>query len=167
MISWFVVHTQANAEAKAKHHLERQGFATYLPRYLRRRRHARRVDQVSAPLFPRYLFVGFDPLLARWRAIHSTVGVSRLIGHGDRPTPVPAAVLESIRAGEDAAGYFPVDERPRLAPGDPVQVVAGAFVEAIGRFHSMSDDERVVVLLDLLGRQVKVRLPIEAVAANA
>ncbi len=167
MISWFVVHTQPNAEAKAKRHLEHQDFAVYLPRYLKLRRHARRIDRVPAPLFPRYLFVGFDPLSARWRAVQSTVGVSHLIQHGDRPTPIPIAVLQSLRACEDASGFFAVDQQPRFAVGDPVRIVAGAFVDAIGHFHSMTDDERVVVLLDLLGRQVKARVPMEAVTAAA
>ena len=54
---WFVVQAQPNAEHKAVAHLNRQGFTTYLPRYLKRRRHARRMDVVAAPLFPRYLFV--------------------------------------------------------------------------------------------------------------
>jgi transcriptional antiterminator RfaH len=38
---WYVAQTQPNAEAKAVAHLNRQGFGTYLPRYLKRRRHAR------------------------------------------------------------------------------------------------------------------------------
>ena len=79
---WFVVQTQPNAENKAVAHLARQGFVTYLPRYLKRRRHARRVDIVAAPLFPRYLFVVIDMTAQRWRSIYSTVGVSRLICNG-------------------------------------------------------------------------------------
>jgi transcription antitermination factor NusG len=57
---WYVVQTQAGAEHKAVMHLARQGFKTYLPRYLKRRRHARRIDVVAVPLFPRYLFVEID-----------------------------------------------------------------------------------------------------------
>ena len=57
---WYVVQSQPNAELKAVAHLNRQGFATYLPRYLKRRRHARRVEIIAAPLFPRYLFVSID-----------------------------------------------------------------------------------------------------------
>ena len=38
---WFVVQTQANGEAKAAEHLRRQSYEIYLPRYLKRRRHAR------------------------------------------------------------------------------------------------------------------------------
>ena len=37
---WYVVQTQANGEAKAAEHLRRQGYEIYLPRYLKRRRHA-------------------------------------------------------------------------------------------------------------------------------
>ena len=41
---WYVVQTQVNGEAKAAENLRRQGYETYLPRYLKRRRHARKVD---------------------------------------------------------------------------------------------------------------------------
>jgi transcriptional antiterminator RfaH len=57
---WYVVHAQPNAEAKVVSHLRNQGFRPYLPRYRKRRRHARRVEDVAAPLFPRYLFVSLD-----------------------------------------------------------------------------------------------------------
>ena len=59
--SWYVVQVHAHAETKAQMHLTRQGFETYVPRYLKRRRHARRTDTVAAPLYPAYLFVRFDP----------------------------------------------------------------------------------------------------------
>ena len=51
--AWYVVHTHPRAEAKALLNLDRQGFSCYLPRYLKRRRHARRLDTVAA-VFPRY-----------------------------------------------------------------------------------------------------------------
>ena len=35
---WYVVQTHVNAEVKAAANLERQGFAVYLPRFLKRRR---------------------------------------------------------------------------------------------------------------------------------
>ena len=44
--SWYVVQTHAIAEMKASMHLGRQGFEVYLPRFLKRRRHARRVEIV-------------------------------------------------------------------------------------------------------------------------
>ena len=68
---WYVVHTQPHAEDKAIFNLRRQGFETYLPKYLRTRRHARRTEQVARPLFPRYLFVALDLAVQPWRAIQS------------------------------------------------------------------------------------------------
>ena len=76
---WFVVRTHPNGEFKALAHILRQGFDGYLPRYVKRRRHARKTENVQKPLFPGYLFVGMDPERARWRALNSTVGVSELI----------------------------------------------------------------------------------------
>ena len=73
---WYVVHTQVLGEDRADLNLRRQGFETYLPRYLRTRRHARRVETVARPLFPRYLFVAMDVARDRWRAVQSTFGVA-------------------------------------------------------------------------------------------
>ena len=51
--NWYVVQTQANGEFRAAENLRRQGFDVYLPRYLKRLRHARKVDFTAKPLFPR------------------------------------------------------------------------------------------------------------------
>jgi transcriptional antiterminator RfaH len=166
-MEWFVVHTQPRAEAKAMQHLRNQGFAVYLPRYLKRRRHARRIDWVATPLFPRYLFVGMDLLRARWRAIRSTVGVADLICSGDRPAPVPPAVLDAIRAREDERGLVSLADAGRFARGDKVRIAEGAFSGLVALFECMSDEDRVVLLLDLLGRQVRVEVGTEAVEALA
>ena len=84
-ITWHVVQTHVHAEAKAQLHLTRQGFETYLPRYLKQRRHARRVEPVVSALYPRYLFVRFGTAVHRWRAIHSTHGVTRFVCNGGSP----------------------------------------------------------------------------------
>jgi transcriptional antiterminator RfaH len=71
---WYLIHSHPHAEGKASEHLRRQGFETYLPRYLKQRRHARRIEKVSAPLFPSYLFAAVDTASQRWLAIDSTIG---------------------------------------------------------------------------------------------
>jgi transcriptional antiterminator RfaH len=163
--SWYVVQTQPNAERKALVHLERQGFATYLPRYLKRRRHARRVDIVSAPLFPRYLFVEIDMATRRWRSIHSTVGVSQLVCAGDVPSPVPEYVVAALKDREDAEGFIQLARQPSFRRGDKIRVRAGLFSDCLGLYDGMPDRERIAVLIDLLGRKVRVLLDAEAVTA--
>jgi len=162
---WYVVQTHPNAENKAMTHLARQGFAAYLPRYLKHRRHARRVDVVAAPLFPRYLFVEIDITAQRWRSVYSTVGVSRLIGSGESPVPVSERVISLLKTRENTDGFIQLDRRPNFKLGDKVRVLEGAFCDCFGLYDGMSDRERVSILLDLLGRQVRVFLDAGAIAA--
>jgi transcriptional antiterminator RfaH len=162
--SWFVVQTQSHAEAKAASHLKRQGFETYLPRYLKRRRHARRIETIAVPLFPRYMFVAVDMAVQRWRAIQSTIGVARLVCNGDGPAAVAVAVIEGLKCREDERGFVKIERRPRFSPGDKVRVVDGVFSACLGLFDGVTDGERVAILLDLLGRKVRVFLDAELVA---
>ena len=162
---WYVAQTQPHCEAKAVWHLGRQGFDTYLPRYEKRRRHARRIEIVAAPLFPRYLFVAIDMAAQRWRSIQSTIGVSRLVCNGDDPASLPESVVNGLRRRENERGFVQLDARPRFAVGDQVRIVDGIFASYLGLFDGVSDGERVAVLLDLLGRKVRVVFDDLSVAA--
>jgi transcriptional antiterminator RfaH len=162
---WYVVRTRPHAEAKAALHLERQGFVTYLPRYLKRRRHARRIDTVAVPLFPRYLFVAVDLATQCWRAIHSTFGVSQLVCDGEAPVPVRDAILQQFWCRHDDAGYVRLDTAPRFAPGDKVRVTDGVLSACLGLFEGVTDAQRVAILVELLGRKVKVVVDAELVEA--
>lgn len=161
---WYVVHTQPNNESRAAVHLERQGFSTYLPRYLKRRRHARRVETVPAPLFPRYMFVAIDMAVQRWRSIYSTIGVSRLVCAGDEPTAISENLIADLKRRE-ADGYVQLQQRPQYRAGDKLRVLDGVFADCLGLYEGMPDSERVTILLDLLGRKVRVMLDVDAVVA--
>jgi transcriptional antiterminator RfaH len=162
---WYVVQTQVNSEAKAALNLRRQGFDIYLPRCLKRRRHARKVEVTAKPLFPRYLFVTIDRTAQRWRSIQSTFGVTRLVSQGDEPVSVPEGVVNAIKAREDDNGYVVLNVHPAFAPGDKVRVLAGAFVDSAGLFDGRADRDRVAILLEMLGRKVRVLLDADLVVA--
>jgi len=162
---WYVVQTLPNGEAKAALNLRRQGFEVYCPRYVRQRRHARKVDAVVKPLFPRYLFVVIDRTAQRWRSIQSTFGVARLVCNGDEPSRVPEGVIGAIRARENDKGLVALDPKPAFVPGDRVRVVAGAFADNLGLFGGLADRDRVSILLEMLGRKVRVLLDADMVAA--
>ena len=156
--SWYVVQTQAHAENKAAAHLLRQNFGVYLPCYQKLRRHARRSEVVAAPLFPGYLFVNVDRGVQRWRAIQSTLGVSRLVCNGDEPAAVSSSIVEVLKQREDQQGFVLLGQRARFLEGEKIRVADGAFADCFGLFEGMRDDERVTVLLDLLGRKVRVTI---------
>lgn len=163
--AWYVVHTQVNNEAKAARNLAQQGFEVYLPFYLKRRSHARKVEWVPAPLFPRYLFVRINMSTQRWRSIQSTLGVCYLVANGQDPVPVARGVLALLKSREDDRGFIKVEHGPRLSLGEKVRVLAGAFADSFGLFDGLSDRNRVAVLLDFLGRKVRVSIDAEAIAA--
>jgi transcriptional antiterminator RfaH len=162
---WHVVQAHVHAEAKAQMHLARQGFGTYLPRYLKRRRHARRTETVAAPLYPCYLFVTFNPAVHRWRSILSTLGVARLVCNGDVPAAIDNAIINGLKSRENAQGFIELVRRAQFASGDKVRVREGVFRDCLGLFEGMCDRERVAILLDLLGRKVRVVLDEEFVVA--
>jgi transcriptional antiterminator RfaH len=163
-MTWFAVHTHPREEELAAEHLRRQGFDGYLPRYLKRRSHARRVQMVPAPLFPRYLFVNFDIATTAWRAIRSTRGVVDLVRNGNHPIAVPDKIIAGIRERQDADGYVLLGKHLHLARGDSFRIDRGPFASHLAIFEQQRDSERVIALLSLLGREVTVELPIGAIA---
>lgn len=164
MNRWYAAYTQPRNEALAMEHLGRQGFDVYCPRYRKRRSHAGRIDVVASPLFPRYVFVAFDPGAARWQAIRSTRGVIDLVKNGLDPSPVPDFILTEIRAREDESGLVVLDNQLNLARGDKFSIAAGPFAGHTAIFETKRDEVRVHALLSLLGREVHVQLPVDAIA---
>lgn len=162
---WYVVQTRANQEDKAALNLRRQGFDVFLPKYSRTRRHARKVERVQRPLFSGYLFVVVDVARQRWRAIQSTFGVARLVCSGDEPIPVPDTVINGLlrRQGDD--GCVRLEPHRFLKTGDTVRIVDGVFASHLGLFEGIADNERVLILLDFLGRKVRAVIDTQAIAA--
>jgi transcriptional antiterminator RfaH len=160
MKRWYAVYTQPRNELLASEHLARQGFGIYLPRYPKRRSHARRVDVVPAPLFPRYLFIEFNSEVDGWSVIRSTRGVIDLVRNGRDPVPVADTIIEQIKRREDEHGLVVLGRFLNLKPGARVRIDAGPFADCEAIFESKRDDERVMALLSLLGRKVVVNIPV-------
>jgi len=165
MRRWYVVRSQRHAERRARENLERQGFEAWLPLCKRRRRHARKMETVLRPLFPRYLFVAVDLETTPWRPMLSTFGVAEVIQGPQGPVPVPAPVIEGLRARADEAGVLTL-EPPAYEPGAKVRITAGPFADVEGIFQARTDAERVAILLTLMGRAVRVMVPEDDIEAS-
>ena len=154
---WYAVKCQPNREALASAHLGNQGFEVFLPRGQRVRRHARKVDIVLVPFFPSYLFVRLDLTRDRWRCVNSTCGVSHLVMQGGTPVAVPAGIIEQLQARCDDRGVLDMDVQ--LKPGQPVRILTGALADFVGELECQDADDRVRVLLTILGKPTSVALP--------
>lgn len=156
MNGWFVVRTKPNAEERAVWHLKNQGFDVYLPRYRKQVRHARKSQTVLRALFPGYVFVYMDPERQRWRSVNGTVGVVSLVQFGDKPHPISGVVVEDLRAREENGVVSLASQN--LQTGDQVRVCEGAFEDHMALLAEVCDQKRVILLLELMGRKVRVNV---------
>jgi transcriptional antiterminator RfaH len=157
------VHTLPHREFEAANQLQAQRIEVFLPACRKTVRHARRFRTVRAAFFPRYLFVRLNPDRDPWRCINGTYGVSRIVMGGSRPAPVPVGVVEDLLNLLDGDGL--ISMRPALRVGQTVRILSGPFAEAIGQLVDVDENERVEVLLEMMGGRVSVRVAGQALAA--
>ena len=152
MKRWFVIHTKPRQEGVAEENLRNQGYEVYLPRISVPRRRRGRWQSTVEPLFPRYLFIELEPGRDNMAPIRSTKGVSGLVRFGNDPTPLPAGFVDYLRGHEDSATGAHLPDRPQFVPGDRVRVLSGPFEGVEGIFREPRGENRVLVLIDILGK---------------
>lgn len=108
------------------------------------------------PLFPVLSVCVFDKEQQRWRAVNGTHGVARIIAGEDGPLPISGGVVAALRARLNAKGFVELWTRPDFAPSELVSIKSESFVDTLGLFEGFRDQDRVAVLLDLLGSKVRV-----------
>jgi transcriptional antiterminator RfaH len=155
--AWYLVYTKPRQEGVAQANLERQGYPVYLPRVKQRRRRAGRVTDVVEPLFPRYLFIQLSTQTDNWGPIRSTLGVSSLVRFGSDPAVVPEALVAALHARGDETGLQTL-ELPDFEPGQGVLIQGGPMQGYEGIFLVRTSRDRVTLLLDILGKQVRVSI---------
>ena len=151
-------------ETPAELNLARNGFDSYLPQ-IRVRKHG---ETKIEPLFAGYIFV---PIVdGRWHGIRWTIGALRIIMAGDHPAKLPEAEIMRIRKDE-TGGFVRLPKREsvgELVAGQRVKILTGSFTGHIGLYDGQSARERELVLLNMLGRQVRVELaPADRIVALA
>jgi transcriptional antiterminator RfaH len=154
--TWVVVNTHPAKEMLAIENLRRQKFETYCPLMRKRIRHARREHEALRPLFPSYVFAKLDPKMNRWRSIASTFGVKQLIAFGDRPGLLHSDFIESLKARE-VEGVI-VRPREPYQVGQKVLLTGGAFEGISATIIELNENDRVVVLMEILSRSVKIKV---------
>jgi transcriptional antiterminator RfaH len=155
--AWYLVYTKPRQEEIAFTNLARQGYGVYLPRVRQNRKRGGRRMPVVEPLFPRYLFIHLDVHTDNWGPIRSTVGVASLVRFGHEPAQVPETLVRFLRDRESQGGLHDW-ARHDLKEGERVRVSEGVFQGCEGILLARSSRERVLVLLDILGRQVRAQV---------
>ena len=156
---WFILQYKPNSEYKATKNLNRQGFETFLPLHTVTSRKTSQFMNTPRPLFPGYMFVAFNKEKSNWRKINNTYGVSRLVTFNSTLKSIPTAIIDNLKMRcEDSGEILPIN---KLAEGDQVKVLKGPFSNLIATVETYEADQRIWILMDLMGRKTKTQVPIE------
>jgi transcriptional antiterminator RfaH len=166
MLRWYLVHTKPCGELAARDNLERQGYGVYLPLLAHSVRRCGRWQERIAPLFPRYLFLRVREGLQSLAPVSSSVGVTGIVRFGAIYSIVPDRIVRELMAREDSASRLHRLQQPvtGLVAGARIAVRQGAFDGLEGVFQHEAGRDRVVVLLNLLGRESAVCLSADSVS---
>jgi transcriptional antiterminator RfaH len=160
---WFVVVCHGGQEREAKAQLVHQGFEAYLPMRLN---HPRAKRPIS-PFFPRYLFVRFNPSIDQWLCICSSIGVHDIIrSAAGFPQAIPDRWIDQIK-GWERDGVIHLIAQPKKSgsafkKGDKVRVKDGHFAGMEGLVAIASDNDRVTIMLALVGHAESLKVSIKA-----
>jgi transcriptional antiterminator RfaH len=154
---WYLVHTKPRQEKCALENLERQDYQCYLPALPSEKLRQGVLMVTDEPLFPQYLFfrLSEEHSAPSWAPIRSTKVVSRLVSFGVEPARVSDSLVEALRAQEASVQTEPA----RLfKPGERVRLTEAPFAGIEGIYQMADGERRVMVLIELLSRQVAVRV---------
>ena len=158
---WYAVEVGDGLEGLVCDDLCKQGFDVYFP--LRFSHQAAASDYLanSTPLIPGYLFVCADPNGDDLEEIGKVQNVSGFMQFGGTVQPMSESVMEDIRLRENDSQYHWLP----YTQGKRVRVVSGPLVDTIGSIYGRDDDHdnRIVITVSVLGREIRVKLPIEAI----
>lgn len=127
---WHVARCKTGKEWTASKAVVAKGYPVFLPQQMVKRTVAKKLELVARPLFPRYLFIRFDPEASQFGEINWCRGIANrglMVNAGGDPLSVPDRVIEKVRdrervglaqAGEVTTGY---------KPGDMFKIRVGLF----------------------------------------
>jgi len=157
--NWFAVVTKPRQEQIALENLQRQDFECFLPMaenpYQRRSKKHR---QIIEPLFPRYLFLNAIAGQQNLAPVRSTRGVTTMVRFGTGLAVVPESIINAIKNRMDPATGLIRIKPVELEAGDKVRIFDGPLAGITGIVEERSSENRVLILMELMGRSTRVEV---------
>jgi transcription antitermination factor NusG len=152
--SWFALQVRARWESSTAVLLSGKGYSTLNPTYKSKKRWSGRLREVSAPLFPGYLFCQFD--VQKRLPVLVTPGVISVVSCGRIPVPVDdsevAAIQTIVSSGLHAEPW------PYLELGQKVRIERESLAGLEGILIQFKGNHRIVVSVSLLHRSVSLEV---------
>ena len=156
MKNWYLLKTKPRQEIIAKQNLKNQGYEAFCP--------IAKINNQLSVLFPGYLFVQLNKKTQNWSPINSTKGVSHFVKFGLNFAKVPTSVIEFIKTNQHITAEK-LKNLYKFKSGDKVQITDGAFKNWVAIFKCYKSDERVILLMNLLGHEQSLSIKKESIIA--
>lgn len=156
-LSWYALFSKPRKELQVASYLHAKSFEVFHPT-LRVKPVNPRASTIRS-FFPRYLFVRADLAVDGRGILQRVPGSVGLVEFDGEAPPIADHIIAELRrriADIEAAGGLQLEG---LRHGDPVRIAQGPFAGYHAIFDTrLGGDERVQVLLQWLGRAVKVKV---------
>jgi len=156
MKNWYLIKTKPQQEVIATQNLTNQDFDVFFPKSV--------IKNKTTPLFPGYLFIELDDKTQNWTPIRSTKGVTNFVRFGLNFAKVPNQIINLIKIQQQQTIEKMIDICSHHK-GDRLEIQTGAFKGQQAIFQNYNSNDRVTVLLKLIGQQQAITLDQREVVA--
>ena len=154
--SWIIAKHKPNQYKIALINLERQNYEFFQPTFKTISRRQNKFKEIIKPVFPGYIFIAINLEENNWHKINNTKGISNIIVFGNN---IPLIKYELI---QELKYRFSSDNIPKA---DNLFIIGmnaifsdGPFAHLIGKISELDDNQRIWILLDILGTQTRVSI---------
>ncbi|MDA7438023.1 transcription/translation regulatory transformer protein RfaH [Candidatus Pseudothioglobus singularis] len=149
MKKWYLIKTKPKQEKIAIDNLENQNYHVYCP--------CAKINKKIVVLFPGYLFIYLDETSESWSPIRSTKGVLNFVRFGLSHAQISNKIIDYIKDNE-VNTINKIKKINDYKLGDKVQITEGIFNNCVAIFQSLKPDERVMLLINLMGQQQSIKI---------
>ncbi|MFW0758981.1 transcription/translation regulatory transformer protein RfaH [Pseudomonas sp. H11T01] len=155
--NWYLLQCKPRQDERAQINLLRQNYVIFRPQLVSEYLIRGKPHKTAESLFPGYLFIQLSHD-DNWVPLRSTRGVSRIVDFNHVPAIVADDVIEHLRVR--CFKPLALQTTQALKPGETLHIIRGPLSTFEGVFLSMAGAERVMILLQFLNREQRVRVPL-------
>ena len=153
MNNWHLIFTKPHQEKVALDNLTHQNYQCYLPLINTEKILRGKKILSKEPMFPRYLFVRLSHYgKQNWSPIRSTKGVSHLVNFGGLAVSMDDQTMDNLQQKIDKALVVKV-----FSIGDKVEILKGPFKGMEAIFNTYKGEERAMLLLNFMAKNLTAK----------
>jgi transcriptional antiterminator RfaH len=160
---WYLLRLHPNHDLKAERQLTDQGISVYVPKEQKTVRGVwnRRIEK-TVPIFPGAMFVpDFEADVAKLKRYAS--GIGGFVKYNGVALRISLGIMDQVRKFEVKLNRDP--QRRKFSVRQKIRITDGPLELLEGCIETLDSNYRLGVLIDLLGREVRIKLDEDQVEA--